>query len=284
MRHQRADAQALRLLAADQHAVGAFVGHDFGGESGFRRGLPLIQGVDHAHDVAGRRVLQREDLHVLIPDLVDALDDAHHAVHVAGAVGDDQNVGGRVGGQVRVRRLQRPQDRHELRRGDVSDVDHLRHDLIGGPAHAVRQIDRGDLASIGIRHDLHDIPRRHGNETVHLQHREKCLVKGGRRHRRRGEHRHLRAHARVEDEVLTGRGADRLGDLGDVRVLEVRRDALRLLRGRLRLLRGRRLLRGCQRSNQRQRERAACEKPKTSHYLFPRKGRRAGSIVCRQAG
>ena len=68
---------------------------------------------------AAEAFCRRDHLDVRVARLVDALDDAQHAVHVVGAVRDDQDVRGRVGGQVAVLRDQRPQDRHQLRRADV---------------------------------------------------------------------------------------------------------------------------------------------------------------------
>ena len=40
------------------------------------------EGVHHAHDFRCRRMLQVDDVDVVVALLVDALDDAHHAVHV----------------------------------------------------------------------------------------------------------------------------------------------------------------------------------------------------------
>jgi hypothetical protein len=44
--------------------------------------------------------------------LVDAVDDAHHPIHVVGAIGEDQNIRRRVGGEMCLLRHQRPQNRH----------------------------------------------------------------------------------------------------------------------------------------------------------------------------
>ena len=260
VRDQCAQAQPLRLIAADQHAVRAFVGHHLhGGALG--SGGSLVERVDHAHHFGSGRVGERHDLDVLVADLVDAPDDFHHAVHVAGAVGDDEDVRGRVGHQVAVLRDHRPQDRHQLRRGDVLDIHHLRDDLVRGGTHVVGQVERGHLPRIGIGQDLHHVPGGHGDEAVHLQDREERLVEGGRRHGGRRQHGHLRAYARVDDEGLAGRSAHRFRDLRDVRVLEVGRDALRLRR-RLQLRRLLRLLRRRERGGHDDRERAHCKRTK----------------------
>jgi len=251
MSNEGAQTQPLRLITADQHAVRALIRHHFDGGT-LGRGRALVERVHHADDLGRAGVLQRHDLHVLVPHLVDSPDDAHHAVHVARAVGDDEDVGGRVGDQVAVLRDHRPQDRHERGRAHVADIEHLGDDLIRGGAHPVGKVDRRDLPRVGIGQDLHHVAGGHRDEPVHLQDREERLVEGVRGHRRRGEHRHLRAHARVDDEVLAGGSADRFGDLRDVRVLEIRRDALRLLR------------RG-ERSAQHDRERAHRKRAKSCH-------------------
>ncbi len=48
--------------------------------------------------------MEVHDLHVLISYLVDAPDDANHSVHVAGTVGDDEDVARGVGGEMAVLR------------------------------------------------------------------------------------------------------------------------------------------------------------------------------------
>ena len=133
VRDQRLQAQPLRGLAADEHAVGALVGDDLDGRhaGAFGRGAARVEAVDDADDFRRARVLQRDHVDRFVALLVDALDDAHHPVHVRGAVRDDQHVRGRVGREVAVLRDQRPQDRHELRRAHVPDRDHLRDDLVG---------------------------------------------------------------------------------------------------------------------------------------------------------
>ena len=61
---------------------------------------------------------------------------------------------------------------------------------------------------------------------MHLQQREERLVERVRRHRRLRQHRDLRAHARVGNDGLAGGRRHGLDDLADLRVFEVRRDAL----------------------------------------------------------
>ena len=116
------------------------------------------EGVDDAHHFAGRRVLQVDDVDFVVALLVDALDDAHDAADVAGAVGEDEDVAGGVGRHVSRLRHQRAQHRHQLRGVHVLDGDHLRDQFVGAGAHAVRQVDVGHLARVGIGNDLDDPP------------------------------------------------------------------------------------------------------------------------------
>ena len=166
----------------------------------------------------------------LVAAAVDALDDAHDAVHVRGAVRDDQHVGARVGREMRRLRHHRPQDRHQLPGGDIPDLHHLGHDLVGGRADAVRQVVCRHLPGVEVRQHLDHVAGWHGDVVVDLQDREEGLVEGVRAHRRRRQHRHLGAHARIDDEALAGHLAHGLDDLVDVRVLVVGRDLRTLLR------------------------------------------------------
>ena len=235
VRDQRLESQALGTLAAHQHAVGAVVGHHLHRRlAAALRGGRGVQAVDRPHDLGGARVLQRNHVDFLVARLVDALDDARHAIHVRRAVRDDQHVRCRVGGEMAVLRDQRPQDRHQLRGADVLDGDDLRDDLVGGRTHARGQVVGGQLAGIRVRQDLDHLARRDGHEAVHLQDRQERLVEGVGRHRRRGNHRDLCPDPRIDDEVLAGDRAHRLDDLREVGVLVVGRDGS-LLPGRERL-------------------------------------------------
>src|SRR6185312_12975643 len=131
----------------------------------------LVQRIHDAHDLGGGGVLQRHDLHVLVTDLVDAPDDADHAVHVVGAVRDDQDVARRVGGEVSILRNHRAENGNELRRVDVLDVDDLRDDLIGGRAHGVRKVDGRALSRVGVGQDLDDAAVGDGDEVIDRQNR-----------------------------------------------------------------------------------------------------------------
>jgi hypothetical protein len=183
VRDQRLQPQPLRGLAAHQHAVGALVGDhlDLRHAGAFGTGRTAgIQAVDDADDLGGACVLQLHDVDRLVALLVDALDDAHHATHVRGAVRDDQHVRGRIGREVPVLRDQRPQDRHQLRGAHVLDGDHLRDDLVGGRADARGQVVGRDLARIGVRDDLDRVAGGHRDEAVHLQDGQEGLVERGR--------------------------------------------------------------------------------------------------------
>jgi len=133
----------------------------------------------------------------------------------------------------------------------------------------VGKIDRRHLTRVGVGQDLHHVAVGHGDEVVHRENRKERLVEPFRRHRSRGQHRDLRAHPRVHDEVLARRRRDCLGDLRDIRVFEIRGNALLRLAQlcgltRLAHSRGSRL-RGRKRGGAKERQGAACEKNKTFH-------------------
>ncbi len=82
-------------LAGQQDAVGALIGDDFG-EGAARLGTGTgIERIDDSHHIGGAGIVQRNHLNGFIAALVHALDDAHHAAHIAGAIRDDQHVAGR---------------------------------------------------------------------------------------------------------------------------------------------------------------------------------------------
>ena len=126
---------------------------------------------------------------------------------------------------MRVLRHQRTQDRDQLHRADIAYAHHLRDELIGGGAQAVGQVVARHGPCVGVRDHLDGLARGHRHETVHLQQRKESFVERIGRHRRRRQHRDLRPDAWVDDDALAGGGSDRLDHLGDVGVLEVRRDA-----------------------------------------------------------
>ena len=107
----------------------------------------------------------------------------------------------------------RRQGRGRLWGDRPAGLDHLGDHLVRGAVHAVRQVVGGHRAHVRVGHDLDDIAGRYGDEAVHLQDRQEGLVELVRRHRRGRDEVHLRAHARVDDEVAAGRGAHRLGHL-----------------------------------------------------------------------
>ncbi len=138
-------------------------------------------------------------------------------------IGNDDHVGLAVGIDLPGGRHERPQHRDQLYRAHVLDRDDLRDDLIGGRTDMVLQVVIARIeALVGIRNDLHRVAgARHGDEVMHLKNRLEGLVEGRGIDGRRGNHGHLRAHARIDDESLVGGHGDRIGDLSDVRIPEV---------------------------------------------------------------
>jgi len=235
MRDERAHAQPLRQLARNEHAVGAIIRDDL---DAIRRVAALraaagagVERVDHAHDFRGARVLEPDELDFIVARTIEALDDAHQTMNVVGAVGNDEGVCARDVGEVALLRDERTQARNELGGAHVSYIDDVRDDLVGVGADPLGQVVRRPLTRVLIGQDLRDVARLDGHEAVHLQDRQERLIEGVRRHRRRRQDRHVRAHARIDDERLAGDGADRFDDLRDVGVAEGRGDGLLLLGG-----------------------------------------------------
>ena len=94
---KRLESQALRSLTGQQDAVGALIGDHLDGGARALRALALIERIDDAHHLGGTGVLQRDDFDRLIAALVHALDNAHHAAHVAGPIRNDQHVARGIG-------------------------------------------------------------------------------------------------------------------------------------------------------------------------------------------
>jgi len=86
-----------------------------------RQRLSLVQRVDDAHDLRRRSVLQRNDFHVLVADLVDAADDADDAVNVVGPI-EMIRMWKRVGRKLPVLGDQLPQVAPAVR-ADILDID-----------------------------------------------------------------------------------------------------------------------------------------------------------------
>ncbi len=122
-------------------------------------------------------------------------------------------------GEMRRLRQQRPQDRHELRRGDVLEHDRLRH-VVGA----------GSKARVRVGHDLERIAGVERDETMNLEHGLEQSVEGRGRHRRVRQYGDLRPNAWVDDDRATDDLRDLLGDHSNVGVPVVRRQLRSLLR------------------------------------------------------
>ncbi len=232
--HQRFGLELERFFAADEHAVGALVGDDLDRCTLGAPGGSLIQLIDGAHQFGRAGIVQRDDIDRFIAAFIHALDDFHDAVHVAGAIRDDQHVPGRIGRQMALLRDQRPQQGHQLRRADVLHGDDLSDHLVRGGAHVARQVDGGQLPGVGVRNDLDHLARRHRDIAVDLQHRQEGFVERCRGHRGRRQHGDLGVDARIDDEILAGHLADGLNDLTQIRVFVIGRDGRAFLRPRRR--------------------------------------------------
>ena len=234
MRDQGPDPQAVHLVAADQHAVSAFVGNHRDCRAPARGTGTLLQGSHDANGFGRRSVYQPNDFVFLVAFQVNAPNNAQYAVDVGRTVGNDQQVGGRMRCQVPVLRDQWSQDRDQLRGGDIPDRYHPGHDVIRSLP-ACHVFPAGHLPRVGVRQNLDNVARRDRNKPVDRQNRQECLVEGVRAHRRSRQHRYLGRDSRINDEILAGNFADRFDDLADVGIFVVRRNrrALRMARNRV---------------------------------------------------
>jgi hypothetical protein len=98
------------------------------------------------------------------------------SVHVARAVGEDEDVAALVGRHVRGLGHERAQDGHELRRAHVLHLHDLRDQLLGLVVDALGQVDVRHLPRIRVGQDLDDAAGFHGHEVVHREQREEGLV------------------------------------------------------------------------------------------------------------
>ena len=103
--------QPRQLVPTQQNAIGAFVRHhawrraDGGGR--IVAGLALFQGGEYPHHLGGRGVPQGHDLDFLVAGQIDPTDDAGNTFDIGGTIGNDQNIGRRVGRQMPLWRDQR---------------------------------------------------------------------------------------------------------------------------------------------------------------------------------
>ena len=188
-RDQRAQAQTVALVSADQDAIGSCVGNEARGNRHAVRARLLGERSQDTDDLGRRGVLERYDLDVLVTGLVDAANDADQSGHVGGAIGYDQHVRTGVSDEVAVLRYERPQYWHELGGADVPDLKNLGNDVVATQAGATDG--SGVLPGSGIGQDLDEVTGLHGHITVDFQNREEGFVEGIRRHWCRRQQRDL---------------------------------------------------------------------------------------------
>ena len=190
--------------------------------------LALLQGTQDADHLVGLGVLEAHHLQLLRALPVDAPDDALHAVHVGEAVGDDQHVGGGIGGEVALLGHQGPQDGDQLGHGHVVHLNHPGDQLVHrvalhpGPFLA-------ELLGIDVRDDLSDLAAGHGAEAVHLQNGQEHPVELLGLHGALGDHRHPRPHPGIHHEVAAGDVGHGVDQGRDVGLFQVEGDARLLL-------------------------------------------------------
>ncbi|KGC82616.1 general Secretory Pathway D, type II secretion system domain protein [Burkholderia mallei] len=219
--------EALRVRCAQQQRIGSRIGlhGDFQRRVGVADRARVEQLRQLRGDVDRIRILERHDGDLRARRAVDARDDLRDPAHVVRVIGDDDRVVGRIRGDRVVRRDQRAQHRKQVVRRFVAQLEHLRDHLVAAHLRRVADVGRHALQlRVGFRHDLQDAVILDEREALHTQRglqRLQRLIFG---HRTLGDEVQLPLDARIDDDRLARRGADRLGDLIDVRIDEIERD------------------------------------------------------------
>ncbi len=218
---QLAHARALDLIAIDQHAVGAGIGHQEQFRLAALLRLRLGQLLQHAHHVLGHGKAQAHDLGLLHGGAVHALDHVADALDIRRDIGNDDRVTGRVGRHVRLLGHERTQYRNELRRGDILQADHL-GDVFGIDPAAVGagHLDRGG-ARVLAGDDADHAARADGGVAMHFEDRQEQVVKLGTGYRLGGHHLDLALHGGVDHDGRAGHLGDKLDQLLDIRLFQV---------------------------------------------------------------
>ena len=154
---------AARVVGTHEDRVGARIGDDgdpllgVGRRAGGRRGRGVgDEPVQERHEVDRRRVAERNDDRLAARRLVERRDHTVEPLHVVRVVGDDQCVAVGVRGDRVVGRDQRTQHVDELRRGLVTQRDHLRHEPVAAAGQGPGRDGSALLLGVGLRDDLDD--------------------------------------------------------------------------------------------------------------------------------
>ena len=225
-----------RIVGAHEDAVRARIGDERHALLGFlRRTRPRRVGkqpVDERNDVERRRVLHRHEHRLARGRLVERRDDAIDALQVVGVIGDDDRVVRDVRRDRDVRRNQRPQHGHELRGGFIAQRDDLGDDALAARRHRAA-LHRSCLRlRVRFGDDLDDAIGFDRRVPLHPQRRQQRRVDQRLRYRARGRDVDRPLDARVDEEIASGDFANGLHHRVDVRVDEIQRDRIRVLRGR----------------------------------------------------
>ncbi len=228
------EVRARRARRADEERIAARLGENRHPLAGVPAGRRIEHAPEQDRDVARDRVLQPDDVDVGARGRVDRGDDARDAAHVLGVIGDDDGVVRRIGVDGVVRRDQRAQHRHHVRRRFVVEAKHLRDQLVPArPARGAPRLHRSALElGVGLGDHADDAAR--FDQAVALQ----AQRRGQRRHRLVGRERLVdrevqRAFdARIDDEGFARELGDRAHHRVDFGIGEIERDALLGRRGR----------------------------------------------------
>jgi hypothetical protein len=113
---------------------------------------------------------------VFLAGHINPRDDLSDTIDIDGAIRNDQHVTGLIRHHMALLRNHGPQDGHQLRGGDVLQLDDPGDHLIAlaiipRPGHS-----HPGLFGIDIGDDLDDFSGGHGGKTMHLQHRQEDLI------------------------------------------------------------------------------------------------------------
>ena len=168
---------AIRLVAAQQDTVGALICNDRGSARSWISLLVLLRQCRQGANHFGRAgVDQAHHFDFAVAGLIHLPDQLLDAHDVGRAIGNDQHVAGRIGGQMAPLRNQWAQDRHQLRGGNILDRIDVGDDVINRQARATAIGHAAIGAGIGFRHDLDRLSGRNRGKTLHLKNGEESGV------------------------------------------------------------------------------------------------------------
>ncbi len=227
-RHQR------RIVAADQHGIGARIRHHLHPPPRLGRrpdiGPIAQQTVEHLRHVQRRGVFQLHTDKLAIAGLVNGVDDFVDAADVVGVIGNHQGVGIAVGHDAVGRGNQRAQHRQQLAGRLITQRINLSDDLVATGSGGRGSNGGGALLGIGFRQNAHHPVALHGAEALQAQRRQQDLVGQLLGHRTGGHDVDIALDAGIENEILAADHAHGLHHRLDVGIDKIQGDLIVLPR------------------------------------------------------